>query len=38
MRVYLAGPIFQCEDHECVSLREEPKEKLKGFEVIDPME
>ena len=38
MRIYLAGPIFRCEDHECVFWRKEAKEKLKGFEVIDPME
>jgi nucleoside 2-deoxyribosyltransferase len=38
MKVYLAGPIFQCEDHECISWREEAKEQLKGFEVMDPME
>ena len=38
MRVYLAGPIFQCEDHECISWRKDAEKKLKGFEVIDPME
>jgi len=38
MRIYLAGPIFQCEDHECIDWREEAKAKLNGFEVIDPME
>ena len=38
MRIYLAGPIFQCEDHECIDWREEAKVKLDGFEVIDPME
>ena len=34
----MAGPIFQCEDRECISWREEAKQKLKDFEVIDPME
>ena len=38
MRVYLAGPIFQCEDHECVDWREEAKKRLNGIEVIDPIE
>jgi nucleoside 2-deoxyribosyltransferase len=38
MRVYLAGPIFQCEDHECIDWRREAKKRLQGFEVIDPME
>jgi len=37
-RVYLAGPIFQCEDHECIHWREEAKRALEGFTVIDPME
>ena len=38
MRIYLAGPIFQCEDHEAIAWREEAKANLDGFEVIDPME
>ena len=38
MRIYLAGPIFQCEDHEAIDWREAAKAKLDGFEVIDPME
>ena len=38
MKVYLAGPIFQCNDRECVAWRQEAKAKLKGFDVIDPME
>lgn len=38
MRVYLAGPIFQCEDHECIHWRENAKNLLDGHQVIDPME
>lgn len=38
MRIYLAGPIFQCDDHECVAWRQEAKRRLSDFEVIDPME
>ena len=38
MRVYLAGPIFQCKDHECIDWRKEARRKLGGFEIIDPME
>jgi len=38
MRVYLAGPIFQCEDHEAIDWRNKAKAKLDGFDVIDPME
>ncbi len=37
MRVYLAGPIFQCEDNECIAWRNEAKQKLVGFDVLDPM-
>jgi len=37
VRVYLAGPIFQCRDAECINWRSEVKEKLQGFEVVDPM-
>ena len=37
MKVYLAGPIFQCEDHECINWREEAKKSLGKIEVIDPM-
>jgi nucleoside 2-deoxyribosyltransferase len=37
VKVYLAGPIFQCEDHECINWREEAKKSLGKFEVIDPM-
>ena len=36
MRIYLAGPIFQCEDDECIDWRKEARKKLDGFEVIDP--
>jgi nucleoside 2-deoxyribosyltransferase len=38
MKIYLAGPIFQCHDHECIHWREDAKAKLPGFEIIDPME
>lgn len=38
MKIYLAGPIFQCEDHECINWRLDAKQKLQGFNVIDPME
>ena len=38
MRVYLAGPIFQCHDAECINWRSNAKENLQGFDVIDPME
>jgi nucleoside 2-deoxyribosyltransferase len=38
MRIYLAGPIFQCADNECISWREEAKAKLNGHVVVDPME
>lgn len=38
MRVYLAGPIFQCEDHECVNWRNEAKKSLPEHEVLDPMD
>ena len=38
MRVYLAGPIFQSEDSECIDWREEAKQLLDGHETIDPMD
>lgn len=38
MRVYLAGPIFQCEDHECIHWREEIKRRLPDHEIFDPMD
>lgn len=38
MRIYLAGPIFECEDHECIDWRKEANKGLEGLEVIDPME
>jgi nucleoside 2-deoxyribosyltransferase len=38
MKIYLAGPIFQCEDSECIDWREEVKSQLKGYQIIDPME
>lgn len=38
MKIYLAGPIFHCEDYECKAWREEAKKKLTGFDIIDPVE
>ena len=38
MKVYLAGPIFQCEDTECIEWRQKAKRLLNGFEVFDPMD
>ena len=38
MKIYLAGPIFQCHDDECISWRKIAKENLQDFEVIDPMD
>lgn len=38
MKIYLAGPIFQCEDHECIDWREEAKRQLNEFEIVDPTE
>ena len=38
MKIYLAGPIFQSEDSECINWREEAKKLLNGHEIIDPME
>jgi nucleoside 2-deoxyribosyltransferase len=38
MKIYLAGPIFQCEDSECINWREEVKHRLNGYQIIDPME
>ncbi len=36
--VYLAGPIFQCSDDECVGWREQAKHRLSGlFRILDPM-
>ena len=37
MNIYLAGPIFQMADHECIDWRQEAKSRLNGFKVIDPM-
>lgn len=37
-RVYLASPILQCEDHECINWREEIKRHLPQHEIFDPME
>jgi len=38
MRIYLAGPIFQSEDSECIDWREKAKQLLDGHEIIDPMD
>jgi nucleoside 2-deoxyribosyltransferase len=38
MRVYLAGPIFQCEDNECVDWRQEVASGLPDCDILDPME
>ena len=38
MKIYLAGPIFQSEDSECIVWREEAKQLLDGYEIIDPMD
>lgn len=38
MKVYLAGPIFQMQDHECIDWRKEAKDRLNGLEVFDPMD
>ena len=38
MKVYLAGPIFQCEDTECIAWRQKAKRLLNGFEVFDPID
>jgi len=38
LAVYLAGPIFQCEDHECVDWRETAKRTLVGVKILDPMD
>jgi len=37
MKIYLAGPIFQMQDHECIDWRQEAKRRLNGFKVLDPM-
>ena len=37
MNIYLAGPIFQMQDHECIHWRQEAKRRLNGFKVFDPM-
>jgi nucleoside 2-deoxyribosyltransferase len=38
MKIYLAGPVFQCEDQECVFWRRDVKRRLSDFVVVDPME
>ena len=37
MKIYLAGPIFDCDDSECVAWRTRAKELLVGCELADPM-
>jgi nucleoside 2-deoxyribosyltransferase len=36
--LYLAGPIFQCFDHECVDWRKEIKRLLHGYNFFDTMD
>lgn len=38
LKVYLAGPIFQCEDRDCIDWRQFVKRRVNGFEILDPME
>jgi nucleoside 2-deoxyribosyltransferase len=38
MKVYLAGPIFQRTDQECIAWREEAKQQLNGIKTVDPMD
>jgi len=38
MKVYLAGPIFQCKDTECIDWRQKAKKLLNGIDVLDPMD
>ena len=38
MKIYLAGPIFQMGDHDCIDWRKEAKRILNGAEVFDPMD
>ena len=38
MKVYLAGPIFQRTDRECIAWREEAKQQLDGIMTVDPMD
>lgn len=37
-KIYLADPIFQCDDHECLTWRDQIKENLLGYYFLDPME
>lgn len=37
-KIYLAGPIFQCDDHECLNWRQEIKSRLLEYDFFDPME
>ena len=37
MKVYLAGPILDCSDDECVTWRELAKERLGAENCLDPM-
>ena len=38
MKIYLAGPIFQSQDSECIDWREKAKQLLDGHDIIDPMD
>jgi len=37
-RIFLSGPIFQCDDHECMGWRQEVKRRLPDFVVFNPMD
>ena len=37
LRVYLAGPIFDCEDNECVDWRRKCRTELVDCIILDPM-
>lgn len=37
MKIYLAGPIFDCDDSECVAWRDLARAHLGEFELYDPM-
>lgn len=37
MRCYLAGPINDCSDNECIDWREKVKSKLPQIDFVDPM-
>lgn len=37
-RIYLAGPIFKCTDDQAVNWRDEARDLLAGYELVDPMD